>query len=94
MNASFLHVTHVKFKQAPKHLRRGGLIGFASVELNGILRLNGIVVREVHGEFMVERPVRRDRRGQRHDVVEVAPEAWSTLASGITFWLQATQVLR
>jgi hypothetical protein len=94
VNASFLHVTHVEFKRAPTRLRRRGLIGFASVELNGTLRLNGIVVREGYGEFSVERPVSRDRRGQRHEVVEVAPEAWSTIASGIIHWLKAAQVLR
>lgn len=65
-------VTSVRFVPASRLDQRQGLLGWASAELGGLVRIDGLVVRRtLRGDVRVFPPERIDRGGRRHRVMDV-----------------------
>lgn len=65
-----LRITNVNFTIADEHDLRDGLLGYARVELNHGLRLDGLTIRRtVAGRIIVVFPERRDGHGRRHPLI-------------------------
>jgi DNA-binding cell septation regulator SpoVG len=74
------HLTRVASEEGAR-----GLLGWARVELNGMLALHSVAIRRSRrGRLVVSFPRRRDRRGRSHcTVAPLSPEAHATLERAI-----------
>ena len=65
-------VTSVRFVPASVLDQRQGVLGWASAELAGVVRIDGLVVRRtLSGDVRVFPPERVDRVGRVHRIVDV-----------------------
>jgi hypothetical protein len=65
-------ISAVRFLPASPLDQQQGLLGWASAELAGVVRIDGLVVRRtLRGDVRVFPPERVDRGGRRHRVVDV-----------------------
>jgi len=89
-------VTSVRFVPASRLDQRQGLLGWASAELGGLVRIDGLVVRRtLHGDVRVFPPERVDRNGRLHRVVDVLDaKCERAIEKSILAALKAQAVLR
>ena len=60
-------ITDIRFSTATTEDRRRGLLGYVSVVIGNLLRLDGITVRRSRaGRIILSFPERRDRLGRGH----------------------------
>ncbi len=71
-----IRVHDVRFTAASPSQEAEGLVGWVRFELNGVLRLDGVMLRRsVSGHLALSFPARRDRTGRDHKFVRpVTPE--------------------
>lgn len=72
-------VTHARLIEAPRSERRGGLLGFVQVVLNGGLQLDGITLRKTRdGRITLSFPSRTDHHGREHAIIRPVDQAART----------------
>ena len=90
-----IHVHDVAFSPADARRRARGVVGFATVSLNGSVRVSGFKVwRDPEGIYSVSFPTKRDRLGKYHVVLEpLGPAARRSIEGQILDALREQGVL-
>jgi DNA-binding cell septation regulator SpoVG len=67
-----LHVSRVDFTDSSSLDQQQGLLGWAAVQLNGALVIDGVAVRRTRqGNLVLSLPVRVERSGRKRAIVRI-----------------------